>query len=348
VTREKTAVGIRRELEHWYQQRAALSEATITEFGTPQSGVVNETYVHSVSYLRDSKRLSLPAVLRIQPANSDTPIPNVDVGQQAFVLRHLSKLPELLTPEVLWHEADAKWLGRPFYVMERMRGEAVFDEGKVPGEAAVLRSMYEQAIAQLTRIHAVDWERAGLRPLFGGTKDLTPLRQQLSAYRSHLDAASTEKKYPLLEAAFDYLDENIPDGSPPVLNWGDARIGNLLYDGEELTAVLDWEIAEITAREVDVGWFIFFERFLRNDGIDERPGAMNDEEIVALYERQAGVKLADLDYYQRWAAFRLAVMRLRAGQADIRRGLESPESRVDEVNFGSIELARLFGFPDPE
>ena len=231
--------------------------------------------------------------------------------------------------------------------MERMRGTAVFDEGAVPSEADALRSMYEQAIEMMARIHSVDWERTGLESLYAGTESKTSLQVQLDAYRKHLDDASVNREYPLLEAAFDYLQSNLPVESRPVLNWGDARIGNLLYDGCELTAVLDWEIAEITAREVDVGWFTFFERFLRKNGIEDRPGALGDDEIVALYERHAGVHLANLDYYQRWAAFRLAVMRLRAGLFDIKNGLEPATSRVDEINFGSIEMARVFGFAEP-
>jgi len=339
---------IRGKLEAWYKQRVGLPDARITGFDTPASGVVNETYLHTVTFIQNTKPIALPAVLRIQPATSDTPIPDVDVKEQAFVLRQLSNIEGLKTPKVFWEEQDTRWLGRPFYVMERMPGEAVFDAGTVPNDANALRSMYQQAISVMARIHAVDWKRAGLQPIYRGTRDKTPLRAQISAYRVHFETASGGKHYPLLEAAFDWLNENVPDQTAAVLNWGDARIGNLLFDGSELTAVLDWEIADIAPREVDMGWFIYFERFLRKNGIDNRPGAMSDDEIVTFYEHQSGVELADLEYFQRWAAFRLAVMRLRAGVFAMKRGLEPSTSRIDEVNFASIELARLFGFPEPE
>jgi aminoglycoside phosphotransferase (APT) family kinase protein len=342
-----SAGDIRGKLETWYQQRAGLAGAQITEFDAPASGVVNETYLHSVTFPEESGTASLSAVARLQPATQDTPIPDVDVMEQAFVLRKLAAVGGLKTPNVFWEETDGRWLGRPFYIMQRLPGEAVFDAGTAPRDPSVLRSMYEQTLSMLVRIHAVDWERAGLGAIYCGTDADSPLRVRLNQYRQHLDRASREKTYPLLEEAYAWLAQHMPPQTSPVLNWGDARVGNLLFDGGTLTAVLDWEIADVTAREVDMGWFIFFERFLGSFANGERPGAMNEEDIVKFYELKAGTQLQDLDYFQRWAAFRLAIMRLRAGLADIKNGIETPESRVDEINYGSIELARVFGFPEP-
>ncbi|MBA6413778.1 phosphotransferase family protein [Parahaliea sp. F7430] len=334
-------------LELWYQQRMALTDAKISQFSTPISGVVNETYVHSVNFSKNNSTITQDAVLRMQPATSETPIPNVDVLEQAFVLRQLEQFEELLTPKVLAVESDPSFLGRPFYLMEKMAGEAIFDEETVTSDPKRLRYLYEQAIAMLARIHAIDWQNTELKSLYFATQTKSSLQVQLEQYRAHLDEASTEKSYPMFEQAYDYLINNIPEQSEAVLNWGDARVGNLLYDGDQLSAVLDWEIAAIAAREVDVGWFIYFERFLRNNAAKERLGAPSDDEIVALYQQYSGVKLSNLDYYQRWAAFRLSVMRLRAGLFDIKNGIEEPDSKVEEVNFATIEMARLFGYPEP-
>jgi len=346
---ENLVDNVRLSLESWYQKQAGLQGAEITRFETPPSGMVNETYIHTVSFTDNGEATSLTAVLRIQPATDDTPIPNVDVIQQAGVLRELHDIGDLKTPAVYWDETDKKWLGRAFYMMEYLPGAPLFDTGDVPNDASVLRSLYEQTIDTLCRIHAVEWKSTRLEQLLASGRAETPLRSRLNDYRDHLDDASREKKYPLLEAAFEWLDQHAPAESSPVLNWGDARPGNLLFENGKLTAVLDWEIAEITAREVDLGWFLFFERFLRDNGTDVRPGAMSDDEILACYEQSSGVQLQrdNLDYFQRWAAFRLAVMRLRGEQAAISAGLEKPESRVDEINYGSIEMARVFGFPEP-
>ena len=51
-----------------------------------------------------------------------------------------------------------------------------------------------------------------------------------------------------------------PTMSPPrdpVLAWGDSRIGNVLYQDFRPVAVLDWEMATVGPRELDVSWIIF-------------------------------------------------------------------------------------------
>jgi aminoglycoside phosphotransferase (APT) family kinase protein len=63
---------------------------------------------------------------------------------------------------------------------------------------------------------------------------------------------------PIIERSLRWLEEHWPaDPGPDVLSWGDARIGNIIYDGFTPVAVLDWEMAALGPREVDVGWFIF-------------------------------------------------------------------------------------------
>lgn len=63
-----------------------------------------------------------------------------------------------------------------------------------------------------------------------------------------------------MEHALAWLEDNFPDdvaATPPVLAWGDARIGNVLYRDFRPVAVLDWEMAAVGPRELDVAWMIF-------------------------------------------------------------------------------------------
>lgn len=345
VGSEAAALKVKADLQRWYRDKLGLAKAHITAFDIPFSGVVNETYLHTVEYLDNNRPKQVSAVLRLQPRDSKTPIPNVDVNEQAFVLKALSRIEGLLTPKILWAEPDDAWLGRAFYIMEKMPGKAVFDENIAPNTEDLLGEMYDQAFAALVKIHAVDWQQAGLEGIFPGYPQQSPLRAQLENYRLHLTEASAGKHYKLFEDAYDWLAENIPQQTPPVLNWGDARIGNMLFDGTRLSGVLDWEIAEITSREVDVGWFTFFEGYLPKD---ESWRSLSTATLVESYQKKAGVELIDLDYFERWAAFRLSVMRLRAGRYAIECGEEPATSRVCEVNFATVRMAQLFGFEVPE
>ena len=42
-----------------------------------------------------------------------------------------------------------------------------------------------------------------------------------------------------------------------MLSWGDSRIGNVLYEDFRPVAVLDWEMATVGPRALDVSWIIF-------------------------------------------------------------------------------------------
>ena len=80
-------------------------------------------------------------------------------------------------------------------------------------------------------------------------------------------ALKPEERYPTaLRLAADV--EHWPaDEGPTVLSWGDSRIGNVMYRDFEPVAVLDWEMAGLGPREVDVGWFIYAHRVFEEEKV---------------------------------------------------------------------------------
>jgi len=337
---------VREALERWYRGKLGFDQAQLIEFRTPGTGAVNDTFLHRVEWATALGTKTLPFVLRPQPMG-ETPIPDVDVSAQAMTLKALSAVPSIPTPRLLWMEQDPAWLGQSFYIMEMMKGEPVFDVGPGPADPAALRMMFHWAMDLVADIHAVDWRANGFQHLLDGAAVDGGLLGQVEAYARHLERSAGGKPYPQLEAALRWLLDNLPADRPSVLNWGDARVGNLLFIGTDVSAVLDWEMAHIAPREVDVGWFTFLERFFWTDGLKCRPGGPTAAQMVARYEARAGVQLRDLDWFERWAAFRLAVMRMRAGRQMIARGEQPAASRIDEVNPAALQMADIFGFAPP-
>ncbi len=100
----------------------------------------------------------------------------------------------------------------------------------------------------------------------------------------------------LLERALDWLEANWPEdvaATDPVLVWGDSRVGNVLYDGFRPAAVLDWEMATLGPREMDVAWIIFahmvFQELAGLAGLPGLPDFMREEDVRATYAEHTGV-----------------------------------------------------------
>ena len=78
-------------------------------------------------------------------------------------------------------------------------------------------------------------------------------QDQLAAWRDRLDEMGDTTA--TFEWAFRWLARNRPAPSPPRLVHGDFRMGNLIVDGSDLAAVLDWELVHIGEIYEDLAWF---------------------------------------------------------------------------------------------
>ncbi|MCZ4653617.1 phosphotransferase family protein [Gordonia amicalis] len=149
-------------------------------------------------------------------------------------------------PEPLWLEPRDNALGGPFFATRRARGSNtgdVFgpDPGTTPSAAFALAR-------ELGRLHALD-------PAETVTTPIPPM-----ATRDEIRDAIDEQHHlvlgveravgldagPLPAVLFEWLHANIPaEVGDPVLLHGDPGFHNILLDGAELTAMLDWERARI-------------------------------------------------------------------------------------------------------
>ena len=116
---------------------------------------------------------------------------------------------------------------------------------------------------------------------------------------------------------FAWLEDHWPDEGPTVLSWGDARIGNLMYRDFTPVAVLDWEMATLGPRELDVGWMIYLHRFFDDlavsFGLPGLPDFLRRDAVAEQYEPSPVTLPRDLDWYTAYAAVRHAVIMTRVG-----------------------------------
>jgi aminoglycoside phosphotransferase (APT) family kinase protein len=145
----------------------------------------------------------------------------------------------------------------------------------------------------------------------------------------------------LIERTFAWLDAHAPSAQPAVLNWGDARIGNMLFRDFTPVAVLDWEMAAVGPREVDLAWMVFLHRFFQDLAVRfEMPGLpdfMRPDEVAAQYESLTGHTPVALDWFEVFAALRFAIVSVRTSTRGIAYGqMEQPADPDDLVMFRAL------------
>ncbi len=119
----------------------------------------------------------------------------------------------------------------------------------------------------------------------------TPLHRQLNWLKEWYEFAVPDiGRSPLVEKALKWLEDNFPAdvaATDTVLAWGDSRIGNVLYEDFRPVAVLDWEMATLGPRELDVAWMIFahkvFQELSGLAGMPGLPDVMREEDVRATY-----------------------------------------------------------------
>ena len=347
---------IRTRLERWLAARLPAAEnLRVGEITAPGlTGFSSETMLVDATWTEAGVAKGERWVVRSRPTEHPV-FPEYDLHAQVRCLEIVAEVSDVPVPHVRWWEPDAEVIGEPFYVMDRVEGEVPSDSPPytVMGFLADAtpeqqRALFDAEIGILVRLHAIDWKTSGLgfldKPWFGPAG----FEQQLGFYRKFLAWASEGRPKPTIEAAFDWLEANVPEGrDATVLNWGDARPSNIMVRDFVPVAVLDWEMATLGPPEVDVAWFLYLNRFLSEGvGAPALPGFRDEAETAALYESLGGRPLTDLHYYQVWAGLRFCVIFIRIIQRMEKQGTLIP-GWTEQNNICTQFLAKVGGFPEP-
>lgn len=329
---------VRARLEAWITPRWAERVPDATDVGlevltAPDgAGFSNETLLSTLRFRAGGMDRHQGIVVRLRP---DYPIfPEYDLAKQ-FRVMACARAGGLAVPEVYFLEEDESVLDSPFLVGERV-------PGRVPGEVPPYhaegwmadesperqRRVWDEGVDALAAVATLDWHAAGLGFLDPGP-GVDPLARALDEYEAFLDWAADGRDYPVQRAALDWLRAGAPtrDGGDRVLSWGDARIGNIIYDAEcRSAAILDWEMCSIGEPEWDLAWTLLVD-WHHSDGfgikrLDSLPGR---DETVARWEERTARRARDLDYYEVFAAFRFAVIYVRLDWLVKRAGLIGPD-----------------------
>lgn len=304
--------------------------------GIDSNGMSAETLVLNATWTEAGVAGTVDLIARMAPAPGDFPIlEHYDLRAQFDTMRLVAETSDVPVPRVRFLEPTGAVLGTPFLLMDRVDGVVppdvmpytfggnwLFDAH--PEQRQRLQHSTIETLAALHAIPDAPELFAFLEPAQPGAR---ALERTLNRARAWYEFAARDiGASPLVERILVWLTANLPETAPgtDVLSWGDARIGNCLYRDFVPVAVLDWELATLGPRELDVAWLVFahrvFQTIAQTFGLPGMPEFLREADVTATYAECAGKPLDDLTWYTMFAALNYCVVFLRSGARQIHFG----------------------------
>jgi aminoglycoside phosphotransferase (APT) family kinase protein len=309
--------GTRRKLEAWISEHRGHT-VSIPELSIPEAtGMSNVTLLFDTTWEENDQPRSEAVVARLQPEIERPVFPAYDLRLQYEVMESVGRNSDIPMPELRGLETDKSLLGVQFYLMKKTDGRIPTDmppynmDGWMIHEAteAQRSAMWCAAVDTMARYHQLDYRQLGFAKLHEPGQ--TPLQQQLTYWQGYLDWALEGAGHPICQVALNWLQANQPADEPTVLCWGDARLGNIIFNEslDGIAAVLDWEMAVLGNPVQDIAWFNYLDAtFSEGLGMPRLEGLPSYEETLARWQQASGFSTRDYDYYLVFAGMRYGLI----------------------------------------
>jgi aminoglycoside phosphotransferase (APT) family kinase protein len=213
-------------------------------------------------------------VLRLTPPGA-RPAGPADVARQGRIMAALNAR-DLPVPAIPAVSSEPVIDGRPFVLMEKIDGERI----EIVGPREKPLEVAASAVEVLHRLHAVPVAATGI-----GEEEPMPLAGEMMRWAWLMERAAPDLTGRAAELGL-LLAEKVPAERSPTLVHGDYHMGNLLFHGPQVAAVLDWEIAQIGQPLLDLACLCVMVARRRFEG-GTAPGGAIDVEIgdfIRLYD----------------------------------------------------------------
>ncbi|MDE3075322.1 MAG: phosphotransferase family protein [Chloroflexota bacterium] len=247
---------INKRLEAFLRTHLDRPDLHVTAFDSTPGGHSGFTYFVTTADSSGTREF----VLRLPPPGVRIAGP-ADVLRQGRIMAALALAGQPVPPIAAVVEDGSVLDGRPFILMERLPGLRVEDV-RIRASKSSLASA---AISALRGLHELPLQQTGI-----GSERPVPLSAEIDRWTWLMDRAPQEltASGPRLRQA---LASTAPADPAPRLVHADFHYGNLLFEEPvhgrtRVTAILDWEIAEIGAPLLDLGsLYIVSQRYVEMD-----------------------------------------------------------------------------------
>ncbi len=213
--------------------------------------------------------------------------PGVERSSFEFELLHTLHTLDYPVPNVILLETDAKWLGKPFIIMDRIDGTTMWEAMESGGEN-VTNEMVQELGHLFVRLHNTDWSKASQVPkIYYETSPRDMYLRNIEGVRDWIAREGIEFLVPLSN----WLEDNYSsiEFERYSLLHGDFHPMNILIDSRGVSYVIDWTAAKLGDYRSDLAWSLML-AFLH---WDEKFSGL----ILESYEAAAGFKVPNIDYF---------------------------------------------------
>ncbi|TQC42973.1 phosphotransferase family protein [Rhodococcus sp. WS4] len=307
------------ETKDWVSDRVTLAvaelkpDAVVTSVKRMTGGASSLTYSASIV---DRDQSEQTFVVKIAPPGLP-PTLNRDVLRQARVLRALAST-EVPVPTVLREDIGRPPEIPPLVVMSLVPGQCLEplthrEEANLPGPG-VLRRRSLHAASVMAHLHSARPVQLGLQ-----SEPVTSLRDEVLRWRRVFSAVPDDLAVGADEVG-ELLLSRLPEPMAPALVHGDLRLGNMLCEGEEVRAVIDWETWTIGDPRIDVGWLAMSSDAERQPhAVRTGDGMATPDEVLDVYATEIGAKPADIEWFVTLSQYRAGAMTALIVKHDRRR-----------------------------
>lgn len=312
------------------------------------AGSSNETILFDAEWREEGNAVRHGMVLRIGPADFQL-FMDPRMRDQYRLLGALHRIGNVRVAEPLLFDDSGEPFGQPFLIMEKLHGTVPvsfppYNSGGFlfDATAAQRRTAWESAVDQLAEVARTPLDAVSFLAETDGD----------GSFGEHIEWWHRMGRWakvdhlPAIASLREWLEANRPSNPPPGLSWGDARIGNMMF-GEDFTCtgVMDWEQMSVGGALVDMGWWLWFDRFHSDTlGFTRLEGLGDRAETIARWEAATGIAVRDLEWYELFAGYKVALITARKAALE---GNIAPSNNGNN-NIATQQNAVMRGTGQPE
>ncbi|MEM8498933.1 MAG: phosphotransferase family protein [Pseudomonadota bacterium] len=257
-------------------------------------------------------------------------------------------------PRLLAVSDDATIIGAPFYIMQFIDGDVI--RRRLPQKyidaPEYQTAIGEQLVDALVELHGFTWQGTAIEQL---AKPDNFLHRQVDRWMSQL-ANYRNRDLPGVDQLANWLSDNRPNTCDLTVMHGDYKVDNAMYSKDlppTILSLVDFEMTTVGAPLIDLAWAMIFWPEDGNLIAIAAPGSeggmhsdycQSPSKLVQRYQDLTGRNLSDFEWYQVFAAWKLAIV-LEASYAKFVKGESKNPSHeffgflVDQLLERSLRIA---------